>query len=276
MHPDPMVRLRAANPVPGDPVPPALAELPSPAPAMEDVSLPASRRRRQPGRLVAPRRLAPLVAVATTLAVVGVVTIGQPAHHGVDVAAAMYKATAAPAAGQILHVVSEVSVQQDGRQVQSEHDEQWLDVANRRSKITQTGTNGTYEAVTAGGRDLAWNSKTGAVERGAASPGPPQLPTPVLRLRKLYADGKLRVAQRSTIDGRETWRLVSVAAEEGRTIEAVIDAQTYVPREITTTQAPTDAMTQSGGEDYVVHVVYSVYDNNATAPPDGFRLSHGQ
>jgi hypothetical protein len=230
---DVMDRLRAANPVLEDPAAPPVEPLLA---RLETAPPPRRRRRMRPLML----------AIAATVALIAVVLGGELRSPGVDVVAEAREALSGGTEGIIHMRVLEENFNADGSLVprSGTRPEIWVARDPLRLHVRQLSRSGSVvESSYADGVTKAVDTGTGKVLTtrldaearkefedidSRADIRQPGL-DPVPAIRTLLAQGQLKHAGSTTVDGRKVERLV------GADVEYLVDADTYAPVRLATT-----------------------------------------
>ena len=215
---------------------------------------------------VAARRLVAIPAMVALLALAVVAGLGQRSSPDVVAEARQALGTS----GEIIHVVTRLDYVVEGAKgpvnmlieegeglphgYLADRTERWtaLDPLRERSRFTFRPRRGeepsSIDYMFADGRTESRNSESDELEtgrlteeeygrgRGAGRPGDPG-PDPVAAVRKLLADGELKAAGETTVDGRRVLRLAGQEPDPDadskrlaeQKVEYLVDADTFVP-----------------------------------------------
>ena len=263
-------RLRAANPVTDEPalppIEPLLAQL------HDDAPPPRRARRRRPLLLV------PALVVTVLVAIVVGSELRGP---NVDVVAEARAALGGP--GGIVHVIA--------RDERFNPDGSLVDRSGRTSEIWSAGNplrfrvhDGDFEIAYADGvittrengklqstrLDAAARRETESIDNNTGLTQPGRDPLPVIR--RLLAEGKLKPAGMTDLDGRKVRRLVaSEPAPDAITpaveIEYLVDASTYAPLRLSTKATLKDGRSAGGSK-----MTFLTYERLPVTPANEKRL----
>jgi hypothetical protein len=260
---DVIERLRRINPVTVESAPPPIAPLLERLDERRPPSVSARPWRR--GLALGCTAAGGLAAAAVVLLVSGGATP--------NVAAEMYQATAP--GGGVLHMstVTETTV---GGQTRTAGEQFWSAQSPRRLRLILTNSAGTLESAlsTQPSKHLQWAQwDPGVIKQSVPSGISNTEQSPVEALRDLYREGKLTLAGKTTLEGRQAWLLEvhPVAAPgvlNGQQLPnptVVVSASTFVPLEASQSSVTTE---RGSPELMVTRTRYLTYEELPRNPQD--------